>query len=131
MRSIAIFGSMMIFAALASFAACTTGEGRFPACQTDDECKARASASTAPLCFELRCVACRSDADCPSGSTCNHDNVCKRFMDTPPDEADAGPADKESWEPSSEEDRKRCLKSCRGKPQACNDKCGKKIKPKK
>ena len=117
---------LAVGAALIVLCGACNGTGRFPTCKTDGECAERTTAKLAPLCFELRCVACRSDSDCPTGSACNQANECKRFSDAPPAEGDAGVADKESWEPSSAEDHDRCVAACKGKDKAkeCLARCG-------
>jgi hypothetical protein len=110
-------------AVVAALSACEGG-GRFPTCKSDAECAARGSASAAPLCYELRCVACRSDDDCKPGEACNTANECKRFSEAP--EAppkDAGAVEKESWEPSTPADHDRCVAACRGDKE-CLKGCG-------
>ncbi len=52
-------------------------ESRFPVCKTNEDCKSKASADPSGksaknlVCFDLRCVECRYDADCGDGMTCS------------------------------------------------------------
>lgn len=110
--------------------ACNAGGGRFPACKSDAECASRSTAANAPLCYELRCVACRSDTDCPGGHACSPSNECKRFTESPAagDAGAAEPVERETWEQSTPEDRDRCLAACKGKGKECAARCGQKPK---
>jgi hypothetical protein len=111
---------------LAAIAACN-GTGRFPTCKSDTECASRSSAAVAPHCFELRCVACRSDEDCGPGNACNTANECKSIGGSTPVVADAGAKEvieKETWEPTTSEDRDRCVAACKGKGKDCLKRCG-------
>ena len=116
-------------------AACN-GPGRFPTCKDDAECAARVDGTAAPLCYELRCVVCRSDDDCPTGHACTKANECSRFSETGAVDADGGAPkkeviEKESWEPSTSEDRQKCLDACKDKPKECTARCGGGTPPKK
>lgn len=124
--STAAVAAALLGAALLGAPACNGG-GRFPTCKSDAECKDRSTGRSAPICFELRCVACRSDTDCAAGEACNAANECKRFSATQPAGGDAGaePIEKESWEPSTPADHDRCVAACKGKGKSCLERCGK------
>lgn len=54
-----------LVAVQASSFGCTSA--RFPYCEKDDDCKDKGNAK---LCYDLRCVQCRYDADCGDGRFC-------------------------------------------------------------
>lgn len=76
--------------ALVALVACD-GLQRFPICHTDQECAARESAKDAPVCFNLKCVACRYDTDCATGEVCTGTNRCDRLGSPAPEPAPATP----------------------------------------
>jgi Cys-rich repeat protein len=125
--ALGIVAFAFLLAALAALAACNGG-GRFPTCKSDTECASRTGGEAAPHCFELRCVACRADGDCPAGSACNSANECKSIGGAgAAAAADAGAPEvfeKETWEPSTSEDRDRCIAACKGKGKDCLKGCG-------
>lgn len=65
-------------ALLASASGCSSA--RFPVCQTDDDCKDKGDAK---LCYDLRCVQCRYDADCGEGRYCERKVAECKTLDGP------------------------------------------------
>jgi hypothetical protein len=130
--AVAALGAVMV-SALVSLGACQGGGGRFPTCSSDADCTARETKKELPVCVDLRCVECRSDTECPTGHACNLANECRPFSDTATGERDGGKEviEKESWEPSTPEDREKCLAACKGKGKECTDRCGGGTAPKK
>jgi hypothetical protein len=118
---------LMASASALIFLGCQGGGGRFPTCKSDADCTARESKKEFPVCVDLRCVECRSDTECQTGHACNLANECRPIGDTPTGEQDGGKKEvieKESWEPSTSEDRDKCLAACKGKGKECTDRCG-------
>jgi hypothetical protein len=105
--------------------AASCGESRFPVCKTNDDCKATAEDpdKKALVCFDLRCVECHYDGDCPSGHICTKASECRRLSERiEPDkprmgEAGSAPRDPEGWE--------ACVKECANAD--CVSQCDKKF----
>lgn len=79
-RGLAHQTSRALFAlAMTALFAASCSEGRFPVCKTNDECIARLEGGDGPkVCYNLRCVECRYDTDCPTGKVCNSNlAICK------------------------------------------------------
>lgn len=69
--------------ALFTLFAASCSEGRFPVCKTNDECVARLEGGDGPkVCYNLRCVECRYDTDCPTGKVCNSNLAVCKDIDT-------------------------------------------------
>ena len=108
-------------------------DSRFPVCQTDKDCNkkvegaASATASEKPkVCFDLRCVECHYDGDCPEGEVCSTSTrECRRLDPKVPSASGpsagepgsgvtpSGPRDPAGWE--------ACVKKCANK--GCLAKC--------
>ncbi len=117
-----------LFACLVPAAALLLGcaEGRFPVCHSNADCEARVDAGKGggTTCYNLRCVECRYDTDCPAGKICGNTATCEGIG------AQAGSkgGDKEdtpAWEPGSWDD---CAKNC--KDQTCLSQCDARFHPK-
>jgi hypothetical protein len=97
------------------------GTGRFPICKNNAEC---GESKTGRVCYNLKCVACRYDSDCPSGSTCGGLNECSRISETGK-EGDAGAetkaGDGERWEHATWD---QCAAECKDRDciKACDQK---------
>jgi Cys-rich repeat protein len=106
---------------------------RFPVCHADAECAEREGGKDAPVCFNLKCVACRYDTDCKAGEVCSSASRCDRIADgAPPPEASgpAEPAQAGSGEPApggaaepAQADREACVARCKDSA-ACLAGCG-------
>jgi Cys-rich repeat protein len=72
-------------------------EGRFPVCRTNADCEGRDAGKLGNVCFDLRCVECRYDIDCPAGQVCGSTQSCTSISDPP-----AGSANEvaPTWEPT-------------------------------
>lgn len=105
--------------------AASCGDSRFPVCKSNDDCKATKDEPEKKnlVCFDLRCVECHHDGDCPSGHICTRTSECKRLsVSVEPDkprmgEAGSGPRDPEAWE--------ACVKACADAD--CVSQCDKKF----
>jgi hypothetical protein len=96
------------------------GAGRFPICKSNAECS---ESTTGRVCYNLKCVACRYDSDCPSGFTCGGSNECSRISETGEPE-DAGAAENKgeggkgegwdgTWDQCAADCKDRdCIKAC-------------------
>jgi hypothetical protein len=101
--------------AAAALSACDGGH-RFPVCKTNADCVPEEGKTTTPVCWNLKCVECRYDVDCPSGKACSGVNECVTIASSaPPDPPDAGRVE---WDPGT---WKQCAEGC--KDQACLKKC--------
>jgi len=98
---------------VAATAACEKG-GRFPVCKTHADCVA-AQTGAGSVCYNLRCVECRYDTDCPAGGVCNSANECRPLSAGAPAEKNEGAV---KWDPVSWDD---CAKACND--EACVKKC--------
>jgi hypothetical protein len=114
-----LLGALATSLATASLSAGLAGcsEGRFPVCHTNADCEQR-DAGTGNVCFSLRCVQCRYDADCAPGSVCGGTGTCSTLDERRRDEADGGPGELRSWDPNT---WKECATGC--KDQDCLDTC--------
>lgn len=106
-------------AAAAIAAACDRGQ-RFPVCQSNSDCTARKGGEEAPICYNLRCVACQYDTDCKAGEACTKGNNCEKLSAPAPAVVDGGAA---SWEPSTWTE---CAGAC--KDATCVKKCSERFK---
>lgn len=99
------------------------GEGRFPVCHSNADCQGRDAGATGAVCYNLRCVECRYDTDCPAGKICTSSSTCTGLgqSGTKEGEKDDSPA----WEPANWDE---CAKSC--KDQACLNQCDARFHPK-
>jgi hypothetical protein len=79
-----LFAAALAVAGPAIAIACIPGSQRFPICQSNADCAARKEAQEAPICFNLKCVACRYDTDCKAGEHCTSGNSCARTESTTP-----------------------------------------------
>lgn len=109
----AALAAIALLGLCAALPACDRG-GRFPVCKTNADCAAT-DAGTGEVCFNLRCVACRYDTDCPSPQVCSSTNECVALSGAAPPPEDKG---KVNWDPGS---WKECAESC--KDEACLKKC--------
>lgn len=115
----------MLLAGSAVGLAASCGDSRFPVCSTNDDCKASKDdpGKKNLVCYDLRCVECHHDGDCPSGHICTRNSECKRLSvsveaDKPlPGEAGSGPREPEAWE--------ACVKAC--EDADCVSQCDKKF----
>ena len=103
----------------AALSACEGG-GRFPVCRTNADCGGEDGGgedggASGAVCFNLRCVECRYDVDCPPGKACSGSNECVSLSTRAPESADAGAV---KWEPAS---WRECAADC--KDEACLKKC--------
>lgn len=106
----------------AALPACDGG-ARFPVCHSNADCAGEgggSSASGGAVCFNLRCVECRYDVDCPAGKACSGLNECVALSSSAPESADAGAV---KWDPGTWED---CAAEC--KDEACLQKCNERFK---
>jgi Cys-rich repeat protein len=130
-----LLGALAIALAATALLGACDNQTRFPVCNNDTECTARSDGQKAPYCFDLRCVACRSDEDCGAGHLCTSAKECKPLSGSAPAvSASAPPAEpiaKESWEPATPDDQKKCLATCKGKRDECKKRCGNTVKPPK
>lgn len=121
MNALAVLPAALALAALSALGA-SCGEGRFPVCKSDAECAEKAGdAGTGPkVCYNLRCVECRYDTDCPVGKACNRNlNECQGIGTTNLAEEDAGASGgAAAWGPANWDE---CAKEC--KDQACIKQC--------
>jgi hypothetical protein len=100
-------------------------EGHFPVCHTNTDCQARdAGKSGGNVCYNLRCVECRYDTDCPAGKICGSTATCEGLGG----QAGSKGCDKDdtpAWEPANWDE---CAKKC--KDQACLSQCDARFHPK-
>lgn len=103
----------------AALPACDLGT-RFPVCRSSADCAGEgggsSTGSSGAVCFNLRCVECRYDVDCPGGKTCNSLNECVILSSGGEPESDDAGAVK--WDPGNWED---CAADC--KDEACLKRC--------
>jgi len=120
---VATAATLTMGAALLLAAACVDNleEGRFPICKSNDDCKARDAGDDANICWNLKCVECMYDVDCPAGSFCNASKECKPL--SPAATEDPGP---KGWDPATFDE---CIKTCKDKD--CVDICNKRFPEKK
>ena len=93
-------------------------EGRFPVCRTNEDCAGKGG-DDGQVCFNLRCVQCRYDVDCPGGKACSASNECVALSTGSPELEDAGAV---PWDPGSFQG---CAADC--KDEACLEACGKRF----
>lgn len=119
-RGAAELAAIVALCLMGALAASCSG-GRFPVCKSNEECAAKGG-DTGKVCYNLKCVQCAYDGDCPSGKACNRQlNECQSILSSsPPEEgSDASP----SWEPTTWDE---CAKRC--KDPACITACDQKFK---
>ena len=113
------------FGALAMIAIAALGcdISRFPVCKSNEECAARDGGAGEPVCYNLKCVECRYDADCAVGSICLSTNVCQGI--SAPQEQDKGrrargsSAEPKTWDECAETCQDSdCVASCNRRFQA-------------
>ena len=93
-----------------ALSACDSFTAKFAACSADTDCPPPDGGKL--VCYNLRCVECHYDADCPDGKVCGTHNSCESLDSrTPEQEASAPPATLEE-----------CAKRCKGKA-SCGDSC--------
>lgn len=95
------------------------GGTRFPVCHSNADC-ADDKGGAGAVCFNLRCVECRYDVDCPGGKTCSSLNECVAISSSAPESEDAGAV---KWDPANWEE---CAADC--KDEACLQKCNERFK---
>jgi hypothetical protein len=107
-RKALTIASLALFTVVAGFAA---APGCLPAgyasCQNDNDCPTRDGGKL--ICYNLRCVECHYDDNCPAGSVCSSNNTCQALHTPDKEEGPAPP-------PTSLEE---CAKRCKG-----NEGCG-------
>jgi hypothetical protein len=136
------FGASGLVALALAINGCNVG--RFPTCNDNQDC-VKSTDGGAPVCFDLRCVECQYDVDCPTGKVCNiaartcdplGGNTAANQGET---QVDAGAADPSSkWSPGSWDDCARdckdqdCIHNCDSKfPKGSSSAAAKKPPPKK
>ena len=87
----------------------------YASCKDDSECPARDGGKL--ICYNLRCVECRYDDNCPPGSVCSSKHTCEALSHPDKEEAPAAPAK------SLEE----CAKRCKG-DATCGASCREQFK---
>nr|AYM54536.1 hypothetical protein [Racemicystis crocea] len=107
----------LFFSALACVAALAAGcrEGRLPVCETNADCAERDAGKLGNVCYNLRCVECRYDSDCPAGQVCGVANTCDALQ------SPAATTDKDEergWDPNNWDE---CAQRC--KDAACISDC--------
>jgi hypothetical protein len=95
------------FFTLFSLALAGCPESRFGSCQQDTDCPAHDGGKA--VCYNLRCVECHYDGDCPDGKVCGGHNTCEGLSTRTPEPE--GPPPPKTLE--------ECAKRCKG-----NDACG-------
>lgn len=116
-----LLGALLTPLAAASTTSLLTGcgEGRFPVCHTNADCQERDAGKLGNVCVNLRCVACRYDADCAPGSICSNNGTCDVIGEAQHEEAEGGTAGEiRSWDPTNWNE---CAKTCQD--QACISTC--------
>ena len=103
---------VLLVPVLALFVALGAGcpPGRFASCQNDGECPAIDGGKL--VCYNLRCVECHYDGDCPEGNLCGSNFTCQRLHKPEKEDEPAAP-------PTS---LAECAKRCKG-DSACGDAC--------
>jgi hypothetical protein len=118
-RSAIALAALVGLGAAVGVSACEGGH-RFPVCKSNADCAPENGSTTTPVCFNLKCVQCRYDVDCPSGKACSPTNECETISSSaPPEPADAGRVE---WEPGN---WKECAEGC--KDETCIKKCSEKF----
>jgi len=111
----ALFSATLALAAALSLTTAGCPPPGYASCQTDNDCPARDGGKL--ICYNLRCVECRYDDNCPGGALCSPKNTCE-FLHKPEKEDEPLPP-----ATSLEE----CAKRCKGN-QACGDSCREQFK---
>jgi hypothetical protein len=108
---------ILLLASLAILAASGLGcpPPGYASCQNDNDCPTRDGGKL--ICYNLRCVECHYDDNCPEGTVCGAKNTCEA-LHKPEKEAEPEPPAK-----SLEE----CAKRCKGNA-ACGDSCREQFK---
>ncbi len=121
MRSRFLAGLLLLAAPVAPIAVTLAGceEGRFPVCRTNADCAERDAGKLGNVCFDLRCVECQYDTDCPSGKICGTTKTCEGLGPSPAASDDTPKA----WDPK---DWNECAKGC--KDPACIQVCDQRFK---
>ncbi len=86
-------------------------------CEKEEDCPSVDGGKL--VCYNLHCVECHYDGDCPSGSVCSGQNTCQSLHKPEKEEEPAAPAT------SLEE----CAKRCKGNA-GCGDACRDQFKKK-
>ena len=89
----------------------------YASCKSDEECPARDGGKL--ICYNLRCVECHYDDNCPAGSICSAKNTCEA-LHTPDKEKESEPLPPAK---SLEE----CAKRCKG-DATCGASCREQFK---
>jgi hypothetical protein len=106
----------LTLASIAVLVALTTGcpPPGYASCQTNDDCPERPDAGGKLMCYNLRCVECHYDDNCPAGSVCGTKNTCEALSHP----------EKEEPPPPPAKSLEECAKRCKGEPNcgaACRD----------
>jgi Cys-rich repeat protein len=106
-------GALVLAALMAGALAVSCSEGRFPVCKSNEECAARTGEGAGgKVCYNLKCVECAYDSDCPSGKACNGRlNVCESIGGAPAsgDEGKESTEGPTTWDVNNwDECAKRC-----------------------
>ena len=113
------FKAFKVTLTLASLLVMGCTEGRFPVCHSNEECKAPDGGPSGKTCYNLRCVECRYDTDCPAGKVCSSvSSTCDSLG------AAKGPEPEDKPDASAEPipvNWDECAKNC--KDQACLSQC--------
>jgi len=85
---------------------------RLSPCQNDNDCPGRDGGHA--VCYDLRCVDCHYDSDCPEGTVCSGKYTC--------DSIDTRAPEKEKPAAEAPKTLEECAKRCKG-DQACAADC--------
>src|SRR5277367_4687052 len=110
----------LILGVFALLVAASTGcppAGRYASCDNDGQCPTL-DGGVKLICYNLRCVECRYDDNCPAGSVCSGKNTCES-LDHREKEAEPAPP------PTSLEE---CAKRCAKGNDACASSCREQFK---
>ncbi len=109
------FARAGILAVSLALAGAACNEGRFPVCKTNADCADPDAGHAGSVCYNLKCVECRYDTDCPAGKTCSAlSNACEGLGTGAADDPDGGTGwDHGNWDQCAADCKDRdCIKAC-------------------